>query len=181
MENNVIRTKESKALNILGNSRRKAVIEILTDIGGEASVQEVVRRITLLETEEPSRKNRKSVYTSLTQNHLPKLSGAGLIEFNETEGVLRLHELPPEYKYHIEAVQKNDVPWCLVYLAISTFSMAISSYLSIYNPYSTNNIIMLATSTAVFLPALIHTSQTYHLLFKIKSTLHYVEYNLYDI
>jgi len=70
--------------DILSNTRRRMVLYYLREYGAPASVQEIAERIAALENEIPpeelSRQQRKRVYVSLYQTHLPKLNEAGIIE-----------------------------------------------------------------------------------------------------
>lgn len=71
-----------QAYSILNNERRRMVIRYLADIEDTVSTRELSHHIA--EVEEAS---RQTVYISLYQNHLGRLSDAGVIEYDAREGV----------------------------------------------------------------------------------------------
>jgi hypothetical protein len=82
---------------------------VLLAAGGEACIREVVQQIAQRETAFPNTKERTSVYTSLIQNHLPKLASAGLIDYDQYTDTLQLITLPTEYQYLLEIIEKGEV------------------------------------------------------------------------
>jgi hypothetical protein len=115
------------AYGIVQNSRRRAIITVLNGMGGESCLREVVRRIAQIEAGgDYDRKLVKSIQVSLLQTHLPKMENAGIIEYDEASGSLRLLELPSDIKYHLEVVERRDVPWGTYYLILSLFGFTIS-------------------------------------------------------
>jgi len=139
---------------LMQNSRRRAVLIILKQLGGSACLREIVRRIVELENagNSDNAKARKSVYISLLQNHLPKLEKAGLIKYVESTGVVHLVHLPKDVDYCLELVEKGDIPWSFFYLILS-FIGGITGLLLL-------NFTLLIFSTCVFISALVHFSQT---------------------
>ena len=88
-----------RVIEMLGNQRRRYLWQILESEcdGGEAvSLREASRRIAARERGvEPaavSYDERKSVYTSLTQFHCPKMDDAGLIEFDKRSATVRIDD-----------------------------------------------------------------------------------------
>jgi hypothetical protein len=76
--------------SLLNSSRRRHVVRLLaTD--GETTFRGLVERIAASETNGrvPSYVERKRVYVSLRQTHLPKLSAAGVIEWERAGGAVR--------------------------------------------------------------------------------------------
>ena len=64
---------------------------------------------------------RKSVYTSLRQFHCPKMADAGLVEFDDRDGTVRLtSDLPDELVIEIEPDTENVRQTALGALALST-------------------------------------------------------------
>ena len=156
------RSEDVKPLQILQNPRRRMVIKVLREVGGTACLREVVRRVATMENgAPPSRRLKKSVYTGIVQNHLPKLSLAGLVEYDRETDTLRLIDLPSSYRYHLEPVEKGDVPWCLYYLALSAAGI-FSGLLSVaYTQSWADSLLTVILSASLFVSAVFHTAHTY--------------------
>lgn len=152
----------TKPFKILQNSRRMMIIKVLLQLGGTACLREVVRRIATLENgDTPSRRLRKSVYTSILQNHLPKMEMAGLIEYERETDVLHLMDLPRSYRYYIEAVEKRDLPWCLYYLALSAVGIFSGLLFAAYTDFWAGSLLTIILSSLLFVSAVFHTASTY--------------------
>jgi hypothetical protein len=80
---------ENDVYRLIGNSRRRAVINILLSENEPMLLSELARQTAELTSEredvEPS-DIYKSVYVSLQQNHLPKLHEQGVIEYDADAG-----------------------------------------------------------------------------------------------
>lgn len=152
----------TKPLKILQNSRRVMVIKVLLELGGTACLREVVRRVATLESgDTPDRGQRKSVYTSIVQNHLPKMQTAGLIEYDRESDALHLLDLPRSYRYHLETVEKGDLPWCLYYLTLSTVGIFSGLLFAAYTGFWAGSLLTVILSSLLFVSAVFHTSRTY--------------------
>lgn len=51
---------------------------------------------------------------------------AGLIEYNDQKGTIQLLGIPPEVRYHLEFVEKHDIPWSVYYLILSGAGIFLS-------------------------------------------------------
>lgn len=109
--------------DILSNTRRRMVLYYLRRHGGPASVQEIAEEIAALENEvEPealSRQQRKRVYVSLYQTHLPKLETAGVIEYDDDEGRVSLTARAIEIDGYLTPTTTADYPWQLHYIGLA--------------------------------------------------------------
>jgi len=141
-------------LEIVRNSRRRALLTVLRELGGEACLREVIRRIARDEGEfGVTRRLVKNIHVSMLQTHIPKLEKAGLIEYDQTTNTVRLLELPPEFRYYLEVVERKDISWSVYYLLLSMTGLAVSLVLG--------NILALAIASCFLLAAMIHRTQTY--------------------
>ncbi len=75
---------ESEVFHILGNDRRRAIVQLLAEKPGEIDVSTVATKIAATEAETASVPNNlyKSVYVSLQQTHLPQLEEDAVIEYD---------------------------------------------------------------------------------------------------
>lgn len=76
--------EESEVFHILGNDRRRAIVQLLADEGGQIDVSDVASEIAATESDTTPVPNNlyKSVYVSLQQTHLPQLQEDAVIEYD---------------------------------------------------------------------------------------------------
>ena len=82
---------ESDVFHILGNDRRRAIVQILENQTGQVDVSDVATEIASNESETSPVPNNlyKSVYVSLQQTHLPQLEEDGVIEYDSDAKKIR--------------------------------------------------------------------------------------------
>jgi len=153
---------ELDTISLLSNHRRRLVIKALVEAGGEVCLRELVRRVAKMERGAPPDKRlMKSIYTGLIQNHLPKLSLAGLVVYDRETDTVRLVRLPQEYRYFLEAVDKRDIPWCLYYFFLSLSGLLSSLYCFVYTRFWISSLPLMVFSALLMVSSLLHTARTY--------------------
>lgn len=94
--------------DILSNSRRRHVVELLDEHGGSAEFRELTDAVARRETGVPvSYDERKRVYVSLRQSHLPRLADAGVVEYDPDRGTVRATPLFDTVVRPLEAVTER--------------------------------------------------------------------------
>jgi DNA-binding transcriptional ArsR family regulator len=150
----------SDLLSALSNPRRRRIITVLHEVGGEACVREVVRRVAEIERGAPSDwRSRKSVYTGIIQNHLPRMRRAGLVEYDKEKDIIRL--LPKGNHYYLETTKRGDIPWCVYYLVLSFAQVLSGLLLTAYTRFWLFSALIAVPWTLVLVAALFHTARTY--------------------
>jgi len=108
---------------ILSNTRRRMVLYYLREYSGSATVQELASQIAALENEIPvsdlTRQQRKRVYVSLYQTHLPKLEQTGIIEYDDEREEVFLTDRVGEIDSYLTPATGSEYSWQLHYLALS--------------------------------------------------------------
>lgn len=89
---------------ILKNRRRRLILKYLEDKSESTPIGELAEHIAAIENEIDPRQldsqQRKRVYIGLYQCHLPKMDDAGVIEYNQTRGLVDLNDsAAPLYEY----------------------------------------------------------------------------------
>lgn len=82
---------ENQVYHLIGNSRRRAVIDIMLAENRTLTLSELARRTaseTAATDETDPRTIYKSVYVSLQQNHLPKLDEQGVVDYDPERGTV---------------------------------------------------------------------------------------------
>ena len=92
---------------ILKNRRRRLILEYLEGETDPLAIGELAEHIAAIENDIDVRQldsqQRKRVYIGLYQCHLPKMDDAGVIEYNQTRGLVELNDrAAPLYDYFDE-------------------------------------------------------------------------------
>jgi hypothetical protein len=113
----------------LSNARRRHVIHYLKRFGGPVTIRQLAEQIAAWENEtaksEVTYKQRKRVYTSLHQTHLPKLAAAGIIVSERSWESITLSERAGELDIYLEVVPNDELPWSDFYLGLAAVGLAL--------------------------------------------------------
>lgn len=101
--------------NLLRNSRRRQTLRYLFTAGdGTAIIGELSEHIAAIENDtDPSlvsSKQRKRVYISLYQTHLPHLATLGVIEYERSRGTVTLLDKAEQVKPHL-SMPDTEASW----------------------------------------------------------------------
>jgi hypothetical protein len=109
--------------DILSNPRRRHALHYLKQRDGPVAVGEMAETLAAWEHGTTrsgiTSKQRKRVYTSLYQSHLPKMERAGVVEYDRPRGMVDLTAAAGELEIYLDVVARNDVPWSVFYLGLS--------------------------------------------------------------
>jgi hypothetical protein len=104
------------------------VIHHLQYVRREVDLGSLAERVAAWELDlEPVELNsdqRKRVYTSLQQFHLPRLDDAGVVAFDDRAGTVAPTEALLEIRIYTEVVDGNDIPWSRYYLGLGALLLA---------------------------------------------------------
>lgn len=101
---------------LLSNARRRAIIQHIAVLEGGESVLvgDLARTIASEERDispaAVSAEQRKTVYVSLLQNHLPKLDAAGVVEWNDSSGDISHGQCVGELATLVESIEQVCEP-----------------------------------------------------------------------
>lgn len=119
-----------QAYHILSNARRRFVLQYLEETEEPIKLIDLAKQGASWENEKPidelTEKEKKRMYVSLYQTHIPKLSDAGLIHYDTDSQEIRLAagpdtELPP-----IDS-DKSEPRWYQYYFFLAVFNIALLS------------------------------------------------------
>jgi hypothetical protein len=98
------------------------VLSYLRERGPSGTMDELAEQIAAweneIEVEELTSQQRKRVYVSLYQTHLPKLAEAGIVDYDVDEGIVRLTDLATEIDAFLTPQRASQYPWRLHYLVL---------------------------------------------------------------
>lgn len=108
--------------DLLSNHRRRYALQYLKENGETATLGELSDQIAAWENEvdveEISYDERKRVYTSLQQVHLPRMDDMDVVEFDDREGVVEVGPGAEELATYLGVAQRRDIPWSGFYLGL---------------------------------------------------------------
>ncbi|MDR5672330.1 hypothetical protein RH858_04080 [Halalkaliarchaeum sp. AArc-GB] len=149
----------------LSNRRRRDVLRYLKGNPGETSVRTLSERIAAWENDvdvsEVTYRQRKRVYTSLHQTHLPKLAAGGFIEYEPHRGRVALTPAAAELDVYLETVGKHELPWSEYYLGLGAVSLATTVALALGALPAgivTGTTLAAVVSLVLFVSALVHVA-----------------------
>jgi hypothetical protein len=107
----------------LSNRRRRFVLHHLQDADESAPLSEIAEQVAAWENDSTvdavSSSERKTVYTSLQQFHLPKMDEIGVVSYDSREGTVALTEAATDLDIYLEVVDSYDIPWSFYYVGLS--------------------------------------------------------------
>jgi hypothetical protein len=155
---------EETIFDILSNRRRRQVIYYLQEHGGQAPLREVANAVAGWEEDEPSEsvaeKDRRRVYVSLYQSHVPRLTDAGLLEHDDS-GVIELTDRVRFLNPYL-APHSDSPSWQIYYLAIGLLGILFGVLILLDFPpvgVITGVNLLLIISFGTVILALIHARQ----------------------
>lgn len=99
------------------------VLSCLRQSGGTSTIQELAEQIAVIENETDAEKlssqQRKRVYVSLYQTHIPKLEETGIIEYEDDQGKVYLTERALEIDSYLKPARESEYSWHLHYLSFA--------------------------------------------------------------
>jgi hypothetical protein len=117
------RLTKDTVFSVLSNQRRRHVLACLRDEPEGSNIRDLSRQIAAWENDVPvvevTYKQRKRVYTSLHQTHLPKLADSGVIDYDRDRGTVALTEHAATLEEFLTASDPPAVPWPGVYLTVA--------------------------------------------------------------
>lgn len=79
---------------LLSVKRRRRILAYLAEHDGESTLSDLAEHVASLENDKPvgalTSAERKRVYVCFYQSHLPKLADAGVIDYEQARGTVRL-------------------------------------------------------------------------------------------
>lgn len=115
------RLSQDEVYQLLSNPRRRFIISFLRG-RDEIHLQDLAAEVAAWENETAidslTAQQRKRVYVSLYQTHVPKLEEAGIIDYDGETGVIRLRDRVEQLDTYLPTREATERNWRRVYLAI---------------------------------------------------------------
>jgi hypothetical protein len=118
---------EDLIFDVLKNRRRRYTLHYLKQQDRPVELSELAEQVAAWENDTTveglSANERKSVYTSLYQTHLPKLADAGIVDYNQSRGVVELSENAVQLEGYLRP--QDEFPWIRYYLGLAIVSAVL--------------------------------------------------------
>ncbi|WP_254274290.1 DUF7344 domain-containing protein [Haloarcula marina] len=128
MEQNNTELSRDRVFDILSSPRRRYVLYFLRTEPNPIQLTDLAEHVAAWENdttvEELSTQQRKRVYVSLYQTHLPKLAESGLVEYDEDSGEVSIAQKASEIDPYL-GDQEDEPPWYLFYLGLAAVSLVL--------------------------------------------------------
>lgn len=115
---------KGEIFDLLSNHRRRYTIHYCKHEDDPVSLGDLAEQVAAWELEkdvpEITSSERKRVYTSLQQTHLPTLADAGMIDYEN--GEIELTERVDELDVYLDVVPGDSIPWASYYLGLSALA-----------------------------------------------------------
>ncbi|WP_101298340.1 DUF7344 domain-containing protein [Halegenticoccus soli] len=119
--------------DLLCNRRRLEIIRYLRTNGRRGRLHPIIDHVAAAENgkdpDELTRAERRRVYVSIYQTHLPMLEEHGVVEWDQSDNQVRLRA-NSEVERYLSNRCESGVPWHWIYLGIAAFSAAFVGALS---------------------------------------------------
>ena len=113
--------------DLLSNHRRRYAIHYCKGAEDPVTLSDLAEQVAAWEEDkeiaELTSAERKRVYTSLQQTHLPTLDRAGVVVFEN--GEVELTERASELDVYLDVVPADSIPWGVYYLGLSAVAFAV--------------------------------------------------------
>lgn len=161
------RASVDEIFDVVSNCRRRYVVYFLKNTSQPIELGTLATQIAAWETDqsmaEVTRAERKRVYTSLQQVHLPKMNDAGLIRFEKPSSIIEPTPLLATIELEPTPTEDDSRPWHQYYLsALFASTIVVSTSVAGIWPARllSTRLWFLATIGLLFIIAGVHTYAT---------------------
>lgn len=128
--------EESEIFHILGNDRRRAIVQLLAARSDRIAVSEIATTIASRESETTPPPNNlyKSVYVSLQQTHLPHLEEEAVIDYDTEAKTIGTGPRFDDVVSYVDGPDESDGSVLLVHLGLAVVGLALVAFASLGVP-----------------------------------------------
>jgi hypothetical protein len=161
---------EDEIFELLSCRRRRYALHYLKQQRERVDIGTLSEQIAAWEndrtTEGVRSDERKNVYTSLRQFHLPKMADTEVVEFDSRAGTVELSDQAADLDIYLDVVDGRDLPWSLYYTGMAgLFGLLLAGVHLEVGPLAAllvDGVAGLFVVTILFF-SLVHTYTNYHM------------------
>ncbi|OYR38330.1 hypothetical protein DJ82_12130 [Halorubrum sp. Ib24] len=117
----------NEVYEILSNPRRRYSLHAIKNEDGTTELSDVAEQVAAWENDksvsEITSSERHLAYSSIQQNHIPKLERAGIITHDS--GTIELTEEARDLDVYVDVVPGDSIPWAEYYLGLGAVSLGL--------------------------------------------------------
>lgn len=114
------------AFHTLSNQRRRFVVHALEQERDTLELRTLSTQIAAWENRKDvqtvTSQERRRVYNSLQQVHLPQMDDSGLVMYDKRSGTIEATSDIADLQLYLEVIRGNDIPWSTYYLLLGVFA-----------------------------------------------------------
>jgi len=129
---------KGEIFEVLRNQRRRYVVQYLKQDDRPVELGDLAQQVAAWEydtsLEGVTPEQRKRVYTTLQQTHLPKMDSSGILRFDSDQGLIESTDRTRDISVYLEIVPGREFAWRELYLSMGAISCALAAslWLEIY-------------------------------------------------
>ncbi|AGB15697.1 hypothetical protein Halru_1080 [Halovivax ruber XH-70] len=120
---------KGEVFEVLRNQRRRFVLQYLKQDDRPVELGDLAQQVAAWEYETTldgvTPEQRKRVYTTLQQTHLPKMDESGILLFDSDAGVIEATDRTRDISVYLEIVPGHEFAWRELYLSLGAISCAL--------------------------------------------------------
>ncbi|WP_135819873.1 DUF7344 domain-containing protein [Halostella litorea] len=115
--------------DVLRNQRRRFVLQYLKRHETPVELGDLATQVAAWEYDTTpdgvTSAQRKRVYTTLQQTHLPRMDEVGIVAYDADEGTIERTDATADLTVYLEIVPGNEFAWRELYLSLGAVSLAL--------------------------------------------------------
>ncbi len=160
--------RREEIFEILSNERRRLVLQCIRGADDSLDFRDVVDTVAAWQNEATDDQfdssNRKAVYTSLRQTHLPKLDKHDVVDFDRQRGTIEVEEDATDVFRYMEYTPERELLWSRVYLGLALLCglLALSMWIGLM-PFGgvSTAVVTIGIALAFGIPALVQVYRSF--------------------
>lgn len=128
---------QAELFDVFSNARRRRTVQYLKRQGGSCDLAPLVEQVAAWENDihpdEVTRTQRRRVYISLYQTHLPMLEEHGIVDWDPDDHAIELLPGDDVFEPYLDHRLENQRPWHRLYASVTALGVIalVLSWLSI--------------------------------------------------
>jgi len=118
-----------ECFDLLSNYRRRYALHYLEQNGEHATISDLAEQVAAWEYDispaDVSYDERKRVYTSLQQVHLPRMDRMDVVEFDSDQGTVEIGPAAGELDIYLDVVTGRDISWSGLYVGVALLNAGL--------------------------------------------------------
>jgi hypothetical protein len=115
--------------DLLADTRRRYALHYLKQADTTVQVRDLAEQVAAWENGKEiadlTSQERKRVYISMYQSHLPTLDKQGIVEYDDDRGTVTLSDSLLAQEIYLEIVPETSIPWSQFYVGLSVASLIL--------------------------------------------------------